>query len=428
MNITELATPCYIYDKAAFQDNVRLFQEALEQFFPNQWILGYSFKTNSLPALLEDARTCGCFAEVVSETEYRLAERLGYSRNRMIYNGPIKSKASFTEVLCAGGIINIDSEQEIAWLEEMDAQGIIGSVGIRVNFDVESRLPGQTMMGQDGGRFGFCEENGALSLAIKRLSKLSGISLCGLHMHISSRSKSLEVFQVLAEEACEIAQKEGLHLSYIDIGGGFFGGGDDGKAYRTYVQTIHSIFTSYGMKDTILICEPGASLVASCFDYYTKVLEVKDTIRNRFVVTDGSRLHIDPFFRKNKYSFTTDSIADKYAHKQVIVGYSCMENDRIMEFHNGPELVPGDHITYHVVGSYTMCFNSLFIRYLPVVYCQENGTYRIVRNIWGVDEYTQGNLWGKNYEEHTDSKCRNTQQAGSVFQKGITRKSTSNRY
>ena len=70
-----------------------------------------------------------------------------------------------------------------------------------------------------------------------------------------------------------------------------------------------------------------------------------------------------------------------------------MENDRIMKI-SEPEFEIGDMIEYNIVGSYSMCFNSLFISYLPYVYSLgSDNLYRIVRIKWGVKEYIQGNRW-----------------------------------
>ena len=60
----------------------------------------------------------------------------------------------------------------------------------------------------------------------------------------------------------------------------------------------------------------------------------------------------------------------------------------------GPELKMGDLIKYNIAGSYTMCFNSLFISYLPRVYSKlDNGRYVLVREKWSTDEFLQKCRW-----------------------------------
>ena len=52
-------------------------------------------------------------------------------------------------------------------------------------------------------------------------------------------------------------------------------------------------------------------MVATAVDYMTTIIEYKDTNYNRFVITDGSRLHIDSFFQKNKHSYSIITTSDK---------------------------------------------------------------------------------------------------------------------
>lgn len=392
MTRQEISTPCFILDEVEFQKNLSNFRHVLAKYFHNS-VIGYSFKTNSLPYVVALAKKQGCYAETVSDAEYKLALRLGYTPEKIIFNGPIKGKEQFAEAFRKGSVINIDSQRELEWLEELSAQGIAGMVGIRVNFDLEAALPGQTSMGEAGGRFGFSEENGSLTVAIKRIKAMSGIALTGLHMHVSSKSKKIDVYQELTKKACEIAKREDIKLQYLDIGGGFFGGGDDGKAYEGYVTTIAEVLAEHGMQDVTLIVEPGASVIATAVDYVTEVVDVKETNRNCFVMTNGSRLHIDPFMRKEKYVYSLEKKSTENKANQVICGYTCMENDRFMVLADEKELVPGDMVTYHIVGAYTMCFNSLFIEYLPMVYSKNADDYRVVRDRWGIEEYLQKNNW-----------------------------------
>ena len=69
--------------------------------------------------------------------------------------------------------------------------------------------------------------------------------------------------------------------------------------------------------------------------------------------------------------------------------------NRIFVAENATELVAGDKIVYHKVGAYTMCLAPLFIEWFPVVYLNESGQTRVIRNKWTVDDYMSG------YKEET---------------------------
>lgn len=390
MRLDEMITPCYIFDEKEFEKNIEMFKNALNRHFNNS-VLAYSFKTNPLPRLLAIVKENGCWAEVVSDSEYRLAKKMGFDSTNIIFNGPVKSEELFVTAINDGTTINIDSNRELQWIGKLDRLKKY-SVGVRVNFDLESKLPGHTSTGEFGGRFGFCYENGELHRTLQFLKSFENIRVSGLHMHVSNKSKSVEVYRLLTEMACRIMKEESLELDYLDIGGGFFGGGDDGEAYEKYISVIHDAVKIHGIDDVKLIIEPGASVAATAFSYKTSVVDIKDTNYGRFVITDGTRLHIDPFLHKNKYNYSLAANVNKEYCTQVICGYTCMENDRIMTI-DDIKLDISDTIVYRNVGSYTLGFNSNFISFLPRVYGKRNDEYCLVRDQWTCDEYLEKNKW-----------------------------------
>ena len=153
-----IVTPCFVFNEDDFANNLKNFHMVLNKYFTSS-IIGYSFKTNSLPRLIQVAKENGCWAEVVSDDEFELAEELGFAKDKIIFNGPVKSKEFFIKAVLSGSIVNIDSRREIKWIKEMKSFEPL-RIGIRVNFNLEAQLPGHTSTKDEGGRFGFCYENG----------------------------------------------------------------------------------------------------------------------------------------------------------------------------------------------------------------------------------------------------------------------------
>lgn len=380
-----MKTPYYIIDQNALDDNFRKLEQALNTHWPNS-IIGYSYKTNALPWVIRHFDRLGCYAEVVSEEEFSLAKAIGVSRERMIFNGPIKTKETFLEAIENGCIVNIDSNREIDWLEELPPEK--RAVGIRVNFDIEGMCPGQSQCPQEGGRFGFCYENGDLARVISALGEKK-TRIAGVHLHTSSKSRGLDIYRAIAQTACQLQQEFHFELDYVDVGGGFFGGLPTKPQFEEYLALMARILsTQFDRNRTKLILEPGMALIGAPVQYVTTVIDVKDTQFSRFVVTDGSRTNIDPLMTKSSYFHTFETEGDRSAvHRQIICGYTCMEHDRLFEAVDEPELLPGDRIVYDKVGAYTMCLTPLFIRYFPDVYVRNNGTVRKVREAWTPEEY-----------------------------------------
>lgn len=394
--IRKIETPFFIIDKEELDALVQEMEESLKLYWNNA-VAGYSFKTNSLPWIVNFFRDKGFYAEVVSDDEYNLAKYFEFKDNHIIYNGIIKSKVTFLDALENDCIVNIDSFKELKWLQETNQQKNY-SVGVRVNFDLEKICPGETQCGDDGGRFGFCYENGELKKILEILAHYENIEVKGLHLHCSSKTRSLEIYKAISNMACKIKREFNLSLDYVDIGGGFFGGLENKPHFKDYLKCVSDILSKeFDKEKTKLIIEPGMSLIGAPVSFVTSVIDVKKTNRNRFVITDGSRNNIDPLMTKSSYFYEVDYLNEKniedQTDKQIIAGYTCMEHDRLFEMKEHRKLVEGDRIIYHKVGAYTMCLSPLFIKYFPPVYVKDGNDYQIVRKKWGVEEYIQNGTW-----------------------------------
>lgn len=396
----QLQTPYFVINEPILQQYYNMLTDSLNKNWKN-FLIGYSFKTNSLPWLVSYVKKNGAFAEVVSQDEYELAKYLGYMDKEIIYNGPYKGIESFCNVLLAGGIVNLDSMQEIGWLKDLVYKHGNHSfkVGIRVNFDLEKMCPGETTMGEVSGRFGFCYETGKFAEALNILKDLPRVSITGLHLHSSSKSRSVGIFQAIAQMACRLADEFNLSLEYIDLGGGYCGGMEGRPEYPDYfpavAKELHKHFTP---ERTKLIVEPGISLISKCTTFVTSVFDIRDIKGTRYVMTDGSRFNIDPTMIKSSHLFHLEPAANYSAPRrvlkeQVVSGFTCMEADRLFTYEQQPELVPGDRIIYENVGGYTMSLNPLFIQYFPPVYVRGRNTMQMVRQKWTPAEYVQGSQW-----------------------------------
>ena len=388
--MNQIQTPCFVIHKDLVDKQLSLLKNALASHWKNS-IIAYSYKTNSLPWLIRYYQQMGCYAEVVSGDEYALGRHIGVTPGGFVYNGPIKTKETFLEALRSGSIVNIDTARELDWLDEL---GSIRNckLGIRVNFDIEAACPGHSACGNEGGRFGFCYENGQLKKALDAVAA-KGLKVRCLHLHTSSKTRSIDVYQAIAEKACQITEEYGLNPEYLDIGGGFFGGLENRPQFDDYLRAITPILErTFDKTRTTLIVEPGMSLIGPAVSYITSVIDIKDTTYGRFAITDGSRTHIDPLMTKASYFYHLEQIAENSATMpiQVVCGYTCMEHDRLFRLANGPELSVGDRIVYHKVGAYTMCLSPLFIQYFPTVYLEDQGEQRVIRRRWQPEDYCQG--------------------------------------
>ena len=251
----------------------------------------------------------------------------------------------------------------------------------------------------EGGRFGYCYENGKLKEAIDIIEKISNVKVAGLHLHSSTQSRTVKVYGALAQMAVKIAKEYGLELEFIDMGGGYFGGREDKPNYLNYFEEIGKELRRYfNPEKTTIITEPGVSLISRAMSFETSVLDIKEIGNHKFIVTDGSRVNLNPLVTRHVYphhiEYRPDTVERKKERTQWICGSTCMEYDRLFEIVDDVALVPGDRIIYDTAGGYTMCLSPLFIHYFPAIWIEKtDGSLYLAREPWTNEEYMQKYYW-----------------------------------
>ena len=364
-----------------FNDNCDAVTTAFKKRWGANVVCAYSVKTNHDKNLIKYAyNELDWNVEVVSEDEYNYACSLGIEKKRIVVNGPHKGKA-LIDAIISGSVVNLDSLCEIQQIrqhivnEDDNVADRIrhGIIGLRVNYDLNKDCPNELATDNGYSRFGICYENGDFKKALDLLTTL-GISISGIHVHYSTTTRSANVFSVLSSKVANTIMENNLILKYIDMGGCFFGGRIvTGKpTMNEYAEVITAnLAKCVDAKKTILILEPGSSVIATTTQYKCKVVSVKDMDGIRIVTLDGTLLHINPFMKERspKYTVEKKETAEygKIINEQIICGTTCMENDRFFTIYNERELIEGDEIIFDYAGAYTMSFNSNFIIKIPRV-------------------------------------------------------------
>lgn len=384
-------TPYFLIHENLLKKNIDSFSEALASEWKNSQLC-YSVKTNSLPWLISYINERNVFAEVVSDEEYALALAQGVPDRSIVFNGPIKGERCFIRALEQGAIINLDSKRDIEYLSKhYPAAAAPERIGIRVN--IPSHIFDEADIGymEDGFRFGFSPETGEFQSAVSKLQALFPNAGFGLHLHVNSVTRSPNVYRAAARYAAQLIEAYHLKISFVDMGGGFFGGVEGKPAPTEYIRTIRSeLETAIDCEKVTLYVEPGSAIIGSTTDLVTTVLDTKETASAIIVTTDGSRIHIDPLWKKSRYRYVIAAKENRETantKKQVICGYTCMDHDRIMVLENERILQPGDQIIYERVGAYTMTFGGAFIRYLPEIYVESQGKRVCARSRMSTADY-----------------------------------------
>src|SRR5574344_979620 len=359
INSKSYKTPCYIFKKKKLISTLDYINHAIETKY-NNIRLAYSFKTNSDKEVLSVLKKKNICIEVVSEKEYKASKKIGF--NKIIYNGPAKSKNTLLDALRNNYIVNIENERELSWLKSIKNNPKI-KLGIRVNFSLSDFIPDAKKI---SSRFGFNLYDD-LDKIIRDIKENKNIKIVGLHYHASYSERTPEKFKIITQELVKFQNKNKLDLDYIDIGGGFDCFNYSKFSFKDYMDAINSC--EMLDKKVKIIIEPGYGLINSCYDYLTTIVDIKKTKHSNFFLCDGSKLHLNVKSKVN--SFYIGSIEEVSSSKLVdsyIVGMSCMENDRLYMSHNELLLKVNDKILFKNCGAYTSSWISGFILKKPYLY------------------------------------------------------------
>lgn len=382
-------TPFYLMYPDRFKENIESFQAAFKKHYP-QVVLGYSFKTNYVPDLLRVVLDVGSYAEVVSDFEYDLALQMGFSPDKIIFNGPIKSYDSLLKAMRNKSIVNIDALYEAEQLISIRKKypDLEMAVGLRINMEIKTE--DGTSAIQDGllhSRFGLTVDD--LNKAIPML-RSAGIRIISVHGHTSSTNRVVRNYEIISRTMLSVCEEYELDdICYFDLGGGFFGAAPEGlntkgrPTYQDYAESICSLLLANKWFKRIMpsiVIEPGTSVVANVFDVVTKIYQHKMVCGKNYVVVDAGILNVKPITSKVNYLHRV--ISDKPKMPPIyadVVGSTCMERDIILHDVELANYSYGDYIHFRGVGAYILSMTPIFINYLFPIISLEKGTCKLVR-------------------------------------------------
>lgn len=370
-------TPLYIFHEEEFLNNYDELVGCFRKAYPNYQI-SYSYKTNYTPYICRIIKNKGGYAEVVSDMEYTLAKRLGYTNDKIVYNGPAKGPM-LEEHLLNGGINNIDNLSEALRICRLadENSGKIIKTGLRINVNL-----GRGSV----SRFGLDPDSGDMERVLSELKKRENIRINGVHCHLS-HARDLEAWSMRTELMLKSADRfVGGIPEYISLGSGMFGRMDDALAaqfgcnvpcYEDYAGvTMDKIAAHYlgGSEKPIVFSEPGATLISKYISFLTKVKDIKTVAGRTVAVTDGSFYNLGEISLKKQLPLTVIRNGDDNYHGEYdIVGYTCLEYDTMYRAYNGT-LNGGDLLIFGNVGGYSIVSKPQFIRpNCPMVVIDKNG-------------------------------------------------------
>lgn len=254
---------------ALFHDLDRLDAhiDDLQASFPESTLHAVAIKAMPLVEVLRRVVDSGCGLEAASWEEVQLAVAAGCPADRIVFDGPAKTRDELVAALDLGVWINVDNEAEVDRLRDLGAPKN-ARVGLRVNPGVGAGRIGITSTVGRGSKFGVPLERA--SAIVARAPFLSG-----LHVHTGSQGCGLDLLASAIGATAPVAMD--LGLDWLDVGGGlpirYTAADPEPPAVQAWA---HAIRQTGAMDHLRLVTELGRALHAGCGWAVSRIEAVKD--------------------------------------------------------------------------------------------------------------------------------------------------------
>jgi diaminopimelate decarboxylase len=374
------ATPCYVYSRAAIENNWRDFNTAFRHL-PHR--ICYAVKANANLAIINLLAQLHSGFDIVSGGELERVLTAGGEAKQIIFSGIGKTATEIQQAIHAGiYCFNVESESELLRLQDMaDKNNSIINIALRINPGIDPKTHSYIATGLKENKFGIELEN-VIPLC-QRLSTFPALKLIGIACHIGSQLTQLEPFTSAMDCMINIYQQlEKLHipLQHIDMGGGL------GICYQhespptiqDYVAILEKKLMSYPIE---IILEPGRAIVGAAGILLTRVEYLKYTKQKNFAIVNAGMNDLIRPALYNAWQAILPASQHVNVKKQLydVVGPVCESADFIGKDRE-LALKAGDLLAIDAAGAYGFSMSSNYnSRYRAAEVLVDNDTTHLIR-------------------------------------------------
>ncbi len=388
-----------IHDTSAvFYDFNHLFYkiELLSKAFPENTFHTTAIKANPLIKVLHEIKKIGFGSEAASEGELFIAQKAGFSNDKIVFDSPAKTHKELEYALKNDFHINADSIMELDRIAKLkESVKSKSNIGLRINPQVGYGKIKSTSLAGEYSKFGVPLKSHKQEIlnCFKKYNWLTGI-----HLHIGSQGcemklllNGIESGLKLIKEINELLKTDDREVSFIDIGGGLpisYYHNTKPPDIIDYGRKINDMLTSYDLDRLQIITEFGRYLHANSGFIVSKVEYVKHYEEsNTLIIHSGADILLRECLNPNNW-FHEFSIFDKAGRlkqnsetkKYHIAGPLCFANDIVARNIELPVANEGDYIVIHDTGGYTFSMWSKYVsRLFPKIIGIKNDSYELLR-------------------------------------------------
>lgn len=349
----------YIYELSEVDRSI----EDLRSQLPYASDLLYSVKANPHPDVVKHAAMQGVGLEVSSEGELEVAAAARTAANastEIVCTGPGKTHAYLKLAAEKQAIISIESDTELTDLKRLGISG--QSLLVRINASVSPQRSGLQMTGT-ASPFGIDENNA--TPVVRRLID-EGHNFRGVHLYMGSNILEENDLIRQFEISTRIAIKYATYGSgdfIADLGGGFghpFAVPGAAPRWPGMRKRLEKITEPLLARNTRITFESGRYLVGGCGTLRARVLDVKSSKGERFVVLSSGVNHLGGLsglkrLPRARFSAGSETHCDQ---SERLVGPLCTPVD-VLNKQSSTEFSIGDDVEVPNVGAYGLTASLL---------------------------------------------------------------------
>jgi diaminopimelate decarboxylase len=392
--IRNYPTPFHLYDERGIRQNARRLNAAFG------WCDGFKeyFAVKALPNpyILKIAKEEGFGADCSSLPELLLAERVGITGENVMFTSNDTPLKEYQQAKSMGAVINLDDITHLPYVEK-HAGGLPELICFRYN--PGKAREGNPIIGKpEEAKYGLTRPQLFEAYASARKK---GSKRFGLHTMVASNELKLEFFvetaRMLFDLAIELAEKLGVRLEFVNLGGGI------GIPYRpeqkavdleALGQAVKALYDERirpaGLHPLRIFMENGRCITGPYGFLVTRAIHEKHTYKN-YVGVDACMANLmRPGMYGAYHHITVMGKEQAPANSKVdVVGSLCENNDKFAIDRMLPDVEIGDILVIHDSGAHG---HSMGFQYNGKLRCaelllREDGTVQQIRRAETIDDY-----------------------------------------
>ena len=391
--IERYPTPFHLYDEATIRANFRRLRDAFA-WAPN-FREHFAVKALPNPRIVQLLHEEGAGTDCSSIAELIISEAAGVTGEEIMLTSNDTPYDEFQKAIALGAVINLD---DITHLDYMTQHaGLPALLSFRYN-------PGDLIEGNDiigkpmEAKYGLTRPQ--MFEAYRRAREI-GVQRFGLHTMVISAELRTEAFlltaRIMFELAAELKERLGIHIEFVNLGGGF------GIPYRPeespvdYVavgagveRLYHEIMRPAGLGDVGIRTESGRAMTGDAGWLVSTVLHEKNTYKH-YIGLDSCMANLMRPALYGAYHHIT-VLGKEHApadHVYDITGSLCENNDKFAIDRALPKIDIGDIVIIHDTGAHG---SAMGFNYNGKLHCAEllrrmDGSIELIRRAQTLDDY-----------------------------------------